>query len=348
MISVVSVSSSEAGEKFTGHNQWGLNPHHRPLQPNRFHVSFRHVKQSLIKPQALRPGDTIGIAAPASPFDQQAFERGVAVLESTGYRVKIPDDLFSRQGYLAGSDSERASQLRKLFEDESVKAIFCARGGFGSMKLLPLLDFETLCAQPKILVGYSDITALLVGVYTRCSTVTFHGPLVTSLGTGSEKTRTALIDAIGSSRPLEFKPSKPVVLNAGRASGRLVGGNLTSLCHLMGTPYEPRFEGHLLFIEDRGEAPYRIDRMLSQLRLGGHLDGVTGVILGSFQDCGPLEDVYAIAKEAFRHTGVPILAGFDLGHGIDNLTVPIGLEADMGTEDRSLRFQEPATYEDKS
>jgi muramoyltetrapeptide carboxypeptidase len=306
------------------------------------------VKQSLIKPQALRAGDTIAIAAPASPFDREAFERGVAVLQSAGYRVKIPDNLFSRKGYLAGSDSERSSQLTKHFNDESVKAIFCARGGFGSMKLLPLLDFETICAHPKILVGYSDITALLVAVYTRCGMVTFHGPLVTTLGTGSEKTRTALIDTVGSNRPLEFKPTKPVVLNRGRASGPVVGGNLTSICHLLGTPYEPRFEGHLLLLEDRGEAPYRIDRMLSQLRLAGHLDGIAGVILGSFQDCGSPEDVYATVKEAFRHTDVPILAGFDLGHGTDNLTVPIGLEADMGTEDRSLRFQEPATYEDKS
>ena len=128
-------------------------------------------------------------------------------------------------------------------------------------------------------------------------------------------------------------------LNRGRASGPVVGGNLTSICHLLGTPYEPRFEGHLLLLEDRGEAPYRIDRMLSQLRLAGHLDGIAGVILGSFQDCGSPEDVYAIVKEAFRHTGVPILAGFDLGHGTDNLTVPIGLEADLDTEDGSLRFQ---------
>ncbi|MCK4729083.1 MAG: LD-carboxypeptidase, partial [Desulfobacterales bacterium] len=200
-------------------------------------------------------------------------------------------------------------------------------------------------AHPKILVGFSDITALLVAIYNRCDMVTFHGPLVTTLKKDSEKTCSALIHAVGSNRPLALKPRKAAVLNPGRVSGRLVGGNLTSLCHMAGTPYEPRFEGHLLFLEDRGEAPYRIDRMLSQLRLGGYLDGVAGVILGSFQDCGPLEDVYAIAKEAFRHTGVPVLAGFDLGHGTDNLTVPIGLEADMDTEDRSLRFQEPAIQE---
>lgn len=306
------------------------------------------MEQTPIKPQTLRPGDTIGIAAPASPFDQQAFDRGVGVLESMGYLVKIPENLFMKRGYIAGSDSDRASQLMKLFEDESVRAVFCARGGFGSMKLLPLLDFEAICAQPKILMGFSDITALLVAIYNRCGMVTFHGPLVTTLKKDSKKTCTALIDAVGSNQPLALKARKAVVLNPGRASGRLVGGNLTCLCHLVGTPYEPRFEGHILFLEDRGEAPYRIDRMLTQLSLGAHLDRVTGVVLGSFQDCGPFEDVYAIVKEAFRHTGVPILAGFDLGHGTDNLTVPVGLEGVLDTEDGSLRFQEPATREDKS
>ena len=214
------------------------------------------------------------------------------------------------------------------------------------MKLLPLLDFETICARPKILLGFSDVTALLVAIYSRCGMITFHGPLVTTLTRDSEKTCSALIDAIGSSRPLVLKPRKAVVLNHGRASGRLVGGNLTSLCHLMGTPYEPRFEGHLLFLEDRGEAPYRIDRMLSQLHLGGRLDRVAGVILGSFQDCGPLEDVYAIVQEALRHRAIPILAGFDIGHGIDNLAVPIGLEANLDTEDPGLRFKESAINEE--
>jgi muramoyltetrapeptide carboxypeptidase len=306
------------------------------------------VKETLIRPQRLHPGDTIGIAAPASPFDQEAFEGGIAVLESMGYRVKIPENLFSKHGYLAGSDVERSSQLMKLFEDETVGAIFCVRGGFGSMRLLPLLDFETIRAQPKILIGFSDITALLAAIYSRCSVVTFHGPLVTTLNETSEKTCSGLVDAVGSSMPLALKPSKPMILNPGKVSGPVLGGNLTSLCHLVGTPYEPRFDGHLLFLEDRGEAPYRIDRMLSQLSLGGHLDGVAGVILGSFLDCGSLEDVHTIVTEAFRHRGVPILAGFDLGHGTDNLTLPIGIKAELDTEDASLRFQEPATNEDNA
>jgi muramoyltetrapeptide carboxypeptidase len=265
------------------------------------------------------------------------------VLESIGFQVQVPEGLFARNRYLAGSDTERAALFMKLFEDDSIHAIFCARGGFGSMRLLPLIDFETISSRPKILVGFSDITALLVAIYNRCNTVTFHGPLVTTLGKGTEKTAAALIDAIVSSKPLALQPHQSVVVKAGKASGPLLGGNLTNLCHLLGTPYEPRFAGHLLFLEDRGEAPYRIDRMLSQLRLGGHLDGVAGVFLGAFQDCGPLEDVYAIVKEAFSHTGVPILAGFEFGHGTENVTIPIGIEAELNTEEAILQFQEAAT-----
>jgi len=300
------------------------------------------VGRQLTKPRALKPGDTIGIAAPASPFDREAFDRGVAVLESMDYQVKIPEGLFDRRGYLAGSDTKRASLLMGLFEDDSIRAIFCARGGFGSMRLLPMLDFETICSRPKILIGFSDITALLMVVNHWCTMVTFHGPLVTTLGKGSEKTRTALIDAVSSSKPLVLSPDEGIVVNAGKAAGRLLGGNLASLSHLMGTPYEPTFKGCLLFLEDRGEAPYRIDRMLSQLRLGGHLDRVAGVVLGSFHDCGSLEHVYSIVEDAFSQTGVPIMAGFAFGHGTENVTIPFGVEADLDTEEGVLRFHEAA------
>ena len=303
------------------------------------------MEDPIIKPPALHPGDTIGIAAPASPFGQKAFDEGMAVVKSLGYQVKIPDNIFKAQGYLAGSDAERAKLLMDLLTDESVKAILCARGGFGSMRLLPFLDFEAIRANAKVLMGFSDITTLLVAIFDRSRIVTFHGPLVTTLKRDRGKTCRAFIEAASSVTPLVLTPRQPVVLSPGKASGVLMGGNLTSLCHLLGTPYEPDLKGRLLLLEDRQEAPYRIDRMLSQLHLSGHLDGVSGVILGTFEACGALEDVYALFKEAFRHTAVPILAGFDLGHGTQNLTVPIGLEAKMDTRDGRLRFREPAVRE---
>ncbi|MDY6838139.1 MAG: LD-carboxypeptidase [Thermodesulfobacteriota bacterium] len=296
----------------------------------------------VIKPTALSPGDTIGIAAPASPFDRKAFEQGVEVLEAMGFNVKIPDNLFKREGYLAGSDSERAALLMGLFSDGEVRAVLCARGGFGSMRLLPFLDFEAMGNHPKILVGFSDVTALLVSLYRKCGLVTFHGPMMTTLAKGSQATSSALMAAITAHSPLVLTPSRPVVLNPGHAAGPVIGGNLSTLSHLMGTPFELVFGGHLLFLEERGEAPYRIDRMLSQLHLGGRLDGVAGVILGSFEDCGALEEVYDIVKGVFQNRPVPVLAGFDIGHGEDNVTLPMGLWADLDTENGNLRFLEHA------
>jgi len=296
----------------------------------------------VIKPPALCPGDTIGIAAPASPFDREAFEQGVEVLQAMGFNVKIPDNLFKREGYLAGSDAERAALLMDLFCDGEVRAVLCARGGFGSMRLLPFLDFEAMGNHPKILVGFSDVTALLVSLYRKCGLVTFHGPMMTTLAKGSQATSDALMAAITAHSPLVLTPSRPVVLNPGHAAGPVIGGNLSTLSHLMGTPFELVLEGHLLFLEERGEAPYRIDRMLSQLHLGGRLDRVAGVILGSFEDCGALEEVYGIVKGVFQNRPVPVLAGFDIGHGEDNVTLPLGLWADLDTEDSDLRFLEPA------
>jgi len=303
------------------------------------------MKSPAIKPPILRPGDTIGIAAPASPFDREAFEKGVGTLESLGFNVRIPEEIFKREGYHAGSDAERAELLMELFGDDTVQAILCARGGFGSMKLLPLLDFETIKRHPKIFVGYSDITTLLLAIHQQCNMVTFHGPMVTSLADGSENTTAALTNAVSSLNPLVVTPSEPVIICPGKAAGVVTGGNLTTLIHLLGTPYEPDLEGRLLFLEDRGEAPYRIDRMLSQLHLGGHLDSVSGVALGCFEDCGAMEEVQYIVKTAFEDTQIPILGGFDMGHGKENTTLPIGLEADLDTQDGSLRFTEPAVQD---
>jgi muramoyltetrapeptide carboxypeptidase len=300
------------------------------------------MSDPVIKPPVLRPGHTVGIAAPASPFDREAFEQGVRTLELLGFEVRIPEGIFRREGYHAGSDRERAELLMDLFSDDAIDAIFCARGGFGAMKILPLLDFQTIRRHPKVVVGYSDITTLLVAICQQCHMVAFHGPLVTTLGQGSEMTASALTDAVSSLAPLVLSPSRPVVLYPGKASGVVMGGNLTTLVHLLGTPYEPQLEGCILFVEDRGEASYRIDRMFSQLRLGGYLDGLSGVILGSFEDCGVAEELHEIVKKVFQDRPIPILAGFDMGHGKDNITLPVGLEADLDTQDRCLRYREPA------
>lgn len=277
--------------------------------------------------KVLSPGDTLGIAAPASPFDIKLFNDGVAVLEGMGFRVKIPADLFERKGYLAGSDVQRAKQLMALFEDETISAIWCARGGFGSLRLLPLLDFDLISANPKPLIGFSDVTVLLATLYQRCRIITYHGPLVTTIAREPEESKEVVRALLCSSDPISLLASEPIELRPGRAIGPLAGGNLTSLCHLLGTPYMLDLDGHILFLEDRGEQPYRIDRMLTQLRIGGHLKGVAGLVLGSFADCGQVQDIHSIVQEAFSEMEGPIAAGFDFGHVTPNLTIPVGITA---------------------
>lgn len=301
--------------------------------------------KSLINPPALQQGDTIGVAAPASPFDEASFKQGVHILESMGFVVKVTEEIFKKDGYLAGSDQERAGLLMALFEDTAIRAIFCARGGFGSMKILPFLDFKTIADNPKILVGFSDITALALAIYDRSNMTSLHGPLVTTLKQGSPKTVAELKSALSALRPPVLKPSIPRVLHPGQATGPVLGGNLATLTHLMGTPYEPSLDGALLFLEDRGEPLYRIDRMLSQLRLAGRLDAVSGLILGTFEDCGHPDDVYHLFSQTFSDKNLPILGGFDFGHGPENVALPIGPEATLDTDEQNLRFRESALSE---
>ena len=300
-------------------------------------------KNAPIRPPRLKPGDTIGIVAPASPFDQKTFGQGIRSLESMGFQTRVPDEIFEKNGYLAGSDSHRAGLVMQFFEDHSVNALLCARGGFGSLRILPLLDFNIIRQNPKIFVGHSDITALLAAITAKSRLVTFHGPLVTTLANAPEMTCSTLLTAISSNAIVELKPAQGIALKAGRARGRVIGGNLTTLCHMLATPFEPRFENHILLLEDRGEAHYRIDRMLFQMKLAGCFKGIAGLVLGSFQDCGSLDGIFRIFEEHFKDMSLPILAGFDVGHGPQNMTLPVGLEATLDADEQILSFDQPAT-----
>ena len=291
------------------------------------------------KPRRLRPGAVIGIAATASPFDRETFERGLQALRAMGFEVAVSDSLFAAQGYLAGSDEHRAEALQRLFENDSIDAIMCARGGYGSLRLLPLLDYERLCGHPKILIGFSDVTALLAVLTSRCGFVTFHGPVVTSLADASSETLAALREAVASDAPLSIRPPTAVAVRPGAASGPVCGGNLTTLCHLLGTPFETSFRDRILFLEDRGEAPYRIDRMLTQMKLAGCFQRIKGLALGAFTDCGSQQEVLEIVENRFGDAGVPILAGVEAGHSDPNLTIPFGVRAVLDADSRTLRFE---------
>ncbi|MFC1798761.1 LD-carboxypeptidase [Thermodesulfobacteriota bacterium] len=298
---------------------------------------------NILKPNALQAGDTVGIVAPAGPYDAELLEQGIAVLENMGFKVHVPEGLDRSERFLAGSDRHRADIFNSCFENDAIQGIFCARGGYGSLRILDLIDYRMIEDNPKVFVGLSDITAIHMALITRCRLVTFHGPVVTRLGEDDQKTLDVLSAAISSGRKLEIKPKSGTIVQSGRCEGIVAGGNLTTLCHLLGTPYAPEFRNHILLLEDIAEAPYKIDRKLFQMKRSGCLDGVRGVVLGDFTDCGSHKELIASAKDIFSDVEIPIMAGFNFGHELPNLTIPIGLPGVLDTEKGSLKFEEPAT-----
>jgi muramoyltetrapeptide carboxypeptidase len=300
------------------------------------------VSSAIFLPGRLCPGDTVAVIAPSSPFDREKFQKGIAVLADIGLRPLFPEKIFETNGYLAGSDAHRAQMIHESFSDPDVKGIFCARGGYGALRLLPLMDFGVISAQKKVFIGCSDVSALLNAFFAQCGLVTFHGPMMESLGGASQPTRQALMAALFSGNPIAVTPEHPVSIGSGLSSGIVSGGNLTTLCHLAGTPYQPDFSGHILMLEDVGEQPYRIDRMLTHMRLAGCFEGITGLALGSFKNCGDMDQIYCIFEDVFAGGAIPILAGFDMGHDEPNLTIPLGLTATLDSDNGRLWYHGPA------
>lgn len=299
------------------------------------------------RPACLSRSDTIGIVAPAGPFNQQKFNQGLVELRAMGFQVVVPEGLDRKEQYLAGDDIHRASILNQMFADDTVKAIMCARGGFGSIRILDLLDLETIRSNPKIFIGFSDITVLLTYLCQLCDMVTFHGPMVTTLAGADEETKIALYNAFRSRDALLIVPDEPLTLRSGVADGKVMGGNLASLCHLVGTPYAPRLQGCLLVLEDIQEAPYKIDRMLIQMKLAGLFKGLAGLLLGDFTDSDQFGGIYPIFERVFSDLNIPILAGFGIGHGSRNLTLPLGLTATLDADRQFLQYHRSATAHEK-
>ncbi len=294
----------------------------------------------------LKPGDCIGIVAPAGAFDESDFYAGVRILETLGFQVKFPEAIFARSGCLAGPDVERAARVNAAFVDSAVQVIFCARGGYGSMRILPYLDYARIREHPKLLMGFSDITALLCALYQRSGLVSCHGPVVTALKDAGSETLESVVNILTSGKLPAIQLEKGIVLSPGNASGPVICGNLTTLCHLIGTPFQQNLDGHILILEDTGEKPYRIDRMLTQMKLTGMFEGLCGLGVGSFENCGELNDILEIITRILGPFQIPILAGFDVGHGPGNIAVPFGLEAVLDA-DRHLLTYRPVTGQPK-
>jgi muramoyltetrapeptide carboxypeptidase len=249
----------------------------------------------------------------------------------------------SKPDYLAGSDEYRASRFNEFVQDPEIKALLCARGGYGSLRILPNIAYDELRAAPKPLVGFSDITALLLACHVKTGLVCYHGPTVSTLATSDQETIESFWATLTSSAPLELLFAEAVCLRTGKCEGSVLGGNLTTLIHLMGTFYLPSFSRAILFLEDRGEPLYRIDRMLTQLIHSGLAQEISGLILGDFSDNGPRDELNSLVQERFARNSFPILSGAPVGHGRRNLTLPLGLTATLDAGASTLTYHQTAT-----
>ena len=292
---------------------------------------------SLIRPPALQEGDCIGLATPASPIKIEILQRGIDTLQNMGFRVKYTDRIFASNRYLAGSDEDRAAELHDLFSAPDINAIFCCRGGYGSQRLIPYLDPAIIVSHPKIFLGYSDITSLLLYFYSRCCLVTLHGPVVagdlhpdidpTVLG----QLKGVLTGDIEAMQPQVPYPKALTIIHPGEATGRLIGGCLSLLVCSIGTQFQPNLHDTILFIEDRGERLYAIDRMLTHLKLCGVFNGVRGVIFGLIEpmaaDANRPYGVVDVIADVLSDLSIPILYGLPAGHCPQSVTLPFGVAA---------------------
>lgn len=291
-------------------------------------------------PAPLKKGDTIGLIAPSSPLNPGDLEQGIHFLEQHGFKIKLGNHINDTDRFLAGKDEDRTSDIMDFFKDNDVKAIIAIRGGQGSQRLLPLLDYEIIAAHPKIVVGFSDTTALQLGLLKKIGLVTYTGfTLTVQRNNLVEKT---LIECL-SGKPLQINES--ITVHSGIAEGPLVGGNLMILTNLMGTPYQPDFKGCILLIEDVGIEPYNVDGMISQLDLAGVFDQVAGVIFGQFELCANRnpnhkDTVEDVINEWSTRLKVPCIKDFPYGHGTKNCVLPIGANVILDADNATLTIDQ--------
>jgi muramoyltetrapeptide carboxypeptidase len=313
----------------------------------------------VVKPRRLAAGDTVTLVAPANAtFNSVELAIARESLEALGFKVKVGAHLLDRHGYLAGDDKARADDINRAFADKSVAAVHAIRGGWGSARLLPYLDFDTIRRNPKVIIGYSDITALLLSIHGRTGLVTFHGPI--GLGRwdaysldyykrvlfNGEQVTYSNKQGLSDRNTLTQVDFRTQTITPGKARGRLVGGNLSIIAAIMGSPYLPDWENTILFTEDVGEDFYRIDRMLTQLKLAGVLGKIKGFVFGTCSECGPgdgnygaltLEEIFA---DHIKPLAVPAWQGAMIGHAQPQWTLPVGVEVEIDATAATLKLLE--------
>lgn len=326
--------------------------------PVAFASSNNSTNAQVIKPKPLATGQTVGLIAPSSNFlENESIEYAKDILRSFGFKVKEGEHIYKRYGYLAGQDKDRASDVNKMFADPQVDAIICMRGGYGSPRTLPYLDYDLIRKNPKVITGFSDVTALLNAIYAKTGLVTFHGPVAGQRY--SQYTLDQFKQVLFSgedamlAQPPPFEVSEGqverdnriTVIQPGVAKGRLIGGNLSLMVKLVDTPYEPSYDNAILFLEDVAEAPYRIDGMFTHLKLSGRLNKLAGIAFGKCTRCKDEGNTLSVEQVLFDHLqplGIPALRGLMIGHIRENATIPIGATAVLDTNNPGLKLIEPA------
>lgn len=314
----------------------------------------RDAGACLVRPAALRPGDTVAVVAPGGPVDPARLETGLALLRSWGLEPRVMAHVLDRYGYLAGRDDDRLADLDAALTDESVRGVVCARGGYGCQRIVDRLDVEAVARDPKVVVGFSDVTALHLALGRRAGMASFHGPMAAwnwhrTPAASADSLRRLVMDPEATG-DLVGEPGPAVrTVAPGSVEGVLVGGNLSLVCASVGTADQPDTRGRILLLEEVGEAPYRIDRMLRHLRRAGLLDGVAGAVVGESVGCDAaaagrsFPSLADVLDEALGGLGVPVLYGLPLGHGHDQRTVPLGVPVRLDADAGRLRLVRPAT-----
>ena len=319
-------------------------------------ASFMPAPQRIL-PKRLQPGDTIGLITPGSYIEEEGLQKAVDNMLKLGFRLKLGKNIRVQRGFNAGTDQQRLDDLHMMFADDSVSGIWCARGGYGCSRLLPNIDYDLIRNNPKALIGYSDVTALLNAIFHKTGLIGFHGPVGASELTEYTEAqfravvmegRTAhSISLSQENKEKEDTAFHTFTINKGKARGILIGGNLSLLAAMAGTDYLPEAKGKLVFIEDVGEKPYRIDRMLTQLRQAWQLGQSAGIAMGIFEDCQAKEEERSLSLtetviDRIKELNVPAVYGLSFGHIANQCTLPVGIEAELDVEGQSLTLLEAA------
>lgn len=308
-----------------------------------------------IKPKRLKQNDTIALIAPGSYISQNELNNSIKNIEGLGFKTVYRNSILEKSGYFAGEDKKRADELIEMFSRKDVDGIFCVRGGYGCARILPLLDYEIIKNNPKVLIGYSDVTALLYGIYSKTGLVCFHGPV--GISTFNEFSVMYLKNTLiypHENLELISEPEEgtsPVVISSGKAEGELIGGNLSIVVSMIGTSYDVDYKDKIVFLEETGEEPYRVDRMLTQMIQSGKFDNAAGIAMGIFEKCEPKEKEPAFSSsfslmevlfDRLSGLGIPVIYGLSFGHIKNKFTLPFGIKSELNADNHTLSLLEKA------